>query len=109
MAGFQVSIDGRFSGVHRGWEHALVHEGISPANPALSYPRCASGARRCPPEDCGGLPGYEEFLEAISNPDHPEHESMLEWVGGEYDPGEFDARRVRFDDPAKRWKLAFGR
>jgi len=34
--------------------------------------------------------GYEEFLEAISNPKHPEHEEMLEWVGEDFDPEFFD-------------------
>ncbi len=40
--------------------------------------------------DCGGPRGYESFLEVISDPDHQEHESMLEWVGGTFDPDAFD-------------------
>ena len=44
----------------------------------------------CPPEDCGGPWGYPEFLEAIQNPKHKQHEELLEWVGGEFDPEEFD-------------------
>jgi len=64
--------------------------------------------RACPPEDCGGIWGYEEFLEAINNPDHEEHEEMLEWVGGEFDPEHFDVNEVSFDDPDKRRKFAFG-
>jgi hypothetical protein len=89
------------------WEHALVHEGVESADPSLTYPRCVSGARRCPPEDCGGVHGYAEFLAAISDPEHPEHATMLQWSGGAYDPSTFDPEAVVFDDPRKRWKKAF--
>jgi len=51
---------------------------------------CVKGRRAGPPEDVGGVWGYQEFLEAIGDPDHPEHEEYLEWVGGEFDPEEFD-------------------
>ena len=34
---------------------------------------------------------------------------MVEWSGGEYDPDAFDPRAVVFDDPRKRWKIAFER
>lgn len=91
------------------WEHFLVHEGMEPAEPSLTYPRCVSGARRCPPEDCGGVHGYAEFLQTIANPDHPEHESMLQWAGGTYEPDAFAPAAVVFDEPRKRWKKAFER
>lgn len=51
--------------------------------------------------------GYAEFLETIANLTHPEHEATLRWVGGRYDPDEFDPNAVTFDDPRKRWKKAF--
>lgn len=89
------------------WEHVLVHEGLESAEPSLKYPRCLSGARRCPPEDCGGVHGYVEFLEAVADPKHSEHASMLQWVGGGYDPDVFDPTAVVFEDPRKRWKIAF--
>ncbi len=57
-------------------------------------PRCPGGARACPPEECGGPWGYEEFLRAISDPSHEEHERFLEWVGGHFDPEEFEAAAV---------------
>ena len=79
------------------------------AERSLKYPRCVTGARRCPPEDCGGVHGFEEFLATIANPRHPEHASMMEWSGGKYDPDEFDPHAVVFDDPRKRWKIAFQR
>jgi len=77
------------------------------AEDGVKYPRCVSGARRCPPEDCGGVHGYAEFLETIADPRHPEHESTLRWAGGRYDPDEFDPTAVKFDDPRKRWRKAF--
>ncbi len=89
------------------WEHVVVHEGMEPAEAGLSYPRCASGARRCPPEDCGGVHGFAEFLKTIADPTHPEHESMLQWSGGDYDAEAFTPEAVTFDDPKKRWKKAF--
>ena len=55
---------------------------------------CIAGARACPPEDCGGVPGYYNLLEAISDPKHEEHDSLLEWVGGGYDPEAFDPDAV---------------
>ena len=57
-------------------------------------PPLHGGKRACPPEDCGGAWGYGDFLEAIQNPKHPEHEEMLEWVGGEFDPEAFDIEAV---------------
>jgi hypothetical protein len=76
---------------------------------SLTYPRWVSGARRRPPEDCGGVHGYAEFLRAIANRRHPEDRSMLEWAGGTYDPDAFDPKAVVFDNPRKRWKKAFER
>lgn len=90
------------------WEHSVVLEKILPSEKGFQYPVCLDGERSCPPEDCGGPPGYERFLEAIKNPRHKEHKSMLEWVGGGFDPEDFKRDKVRFDDPVKRWKYAFG-
>jgi len=89
------------------WEHVLVHERMESADESLTYPRCVSGARHCPPEDCGGVQGYAEFLQIIKDRRHPEHRSMLEWAGGAFDPDAFDPEAVVFDNPRKRWKKAF--
>lgn len=91
------------------WEHVVIHEGMEPAEDSLSYPRCIGGARRCPPEDCGGVHGYAEFLRTIAEPDHPEHDATTQWVGGEYDPDAFSPDAVVFDNPRKRWRRAFER
>lgn len=74
-----------------GWEHAIEFEGVVPAEAGKKYPCCIDGKRACPPEDVGGVWGYPEFLEAIRNPKHEEHESYLEWIGGEFDPEAFSA------------------
>ena len=77
-----------------GWLHQLVVEKVLPPESGQQYPMCVKGKRACPPEDVGGVWGYGDFLEAIQNPDHPEHEEYLEWVGGEFDPEEFDLDEV---------------
>jgi hypothetical protein len=73
------------------WEHKLVVEKVIAAVPGATYPACTAGRRACPPEDCGGVWGYADFLAVIDDPSHPEHDSMLEWVGGAFDPNPFDA------------------
>jgi hypothetical protein len=89
------------------WIHLIVFEDYANYEATESLPRCIGGGRRCPPEDCGGPGGYAEFLDAIRDPSHPEHGSMLEWAGGRFDPEEFDIASVRFDDPDERWRRAF--
>ena len=76
------------------WEHEIVVEKKLPSKLRIEYPICLEGQRRCPLEDCGGPWGYEEFLEAISDPDHEEHDSYLEWAGGSFDPEAFDLKRI---------------
>lgn len=92
-----------------GWEHELTLEAILPRRAGQKYPVCVDGARACPPEDCGGVYGYETLLTVIQDPGHEEHESTLEWLGGRFDPDRFDPERVKFDDPARRYRLAFGK
>jgi hypothetical protein len=55
---------------------------------------CIAGARACPPEDCGSVSGYYELLHALANPHHEEHDRMMEWVGGKFDPEAFDVAAV---------------
>lgn len=68
-----------------GWEHEILVEKVLPRKPEVIYPICLQGKRACPPEDCGGPWGYTDFLEAIQNSSHPEHEDLLEWIGGDFD------------------------
>jgi hypothetical protein len=76
------------------WEHTILIEKILPLEAGKHYPICLTGRRACPPEDCGGIWGYAYLLEAIQNPDHPEHEYLLEWVGGGFDPEAFDLDEI---------------
>lgn len=89
------------------WHHVVLYEGAVPTELRAAYPRCVSGARKCPPEDCGGVHGYAEFIGAIKDPKHPEHSALLQWAGGSFNPDEFDPKEVVFDDPQKRWTIAF--
>ena len=79
------------------WEHTLTLEKIEPAKRGKYYPVCLKGKRACPPEDCGGTYGYEDFLKAISDPGHEEHETMLDWIGGEFDSELFALEQINED------------
>jgi len=81
------------------WHHDLLLEAIIMADPTLQYPRCIAGERRTPPEDVGGTPGYEDYLEAIADPEHEEHENMLRWRGP-FDPESFSAEEAN----SRLWK-----
>lgn len=61
------------------WEHRLTITGIRPGNPQNSDPHYIGGERNCPPEDCGGIPGFYEFLEAQADPGHPDHAYPDDW------------------------------
>ena len=81
------------------WMHRLEVLDVSPPERALQYALCLAGERACPPEDCGGIGGYEALLEAISDPEHEEHDSWLEWVVEGLEPEVFELdpvnRRLR--------------
>jgi hypothetical protein len=73
------------------WELRIKVEKTLPAIIFPQVPCCIDGANRRPPEDIGGVPGYEEFLAALADPNHPEHEEMSEWYGDDgFDPTAFD-------------------
>jgi hypothetical protein len=77
------------------WEHLIKVEKTLPAIACPQIPYCIDGANACPPEDVGGAPGYEDFLAAVADPDHEEHEAMLEWCGDDgFDPTAFDYDQV---------------
>lgn len=88
------------------WQHKIQLEKILPREKNVSYPVCIKGKRACPPEDCGGIGGYERLLDIIKDPKHEEHKETLEWAGEEFDPEYFDPKEVNFDDPAARLKMA---
>jgi len=76
------------------WQHVLVIEKTLPPQEGIRYPVCLAGARACPPEDVGGISGYDNFLQALKDPDHPEHQEFLDWIGGTFDPEEFDVDQI---------------
>jgi hypothetical protein len=90
------------------WEHLIQLEKVQIKEKNIDYPRCIDGKSACPPEDCGGVWGYEEFIKAIQDPKHKEHEEMLEWIGGKFDPEHFDVKEVKFVDPDKHRRDALG-
>jgi len=73
------------------WEHIVEIEKTLPAEPGKAYPMCIAGKRACPPEDCGGVWGYEELLDILGNPKHPERAERLDWLGRDFDPEDFSA------------------
>jgi hypothetical protein len=77
-----------------GWEHQIVVEKCLAPEPGRAYPTCLAGERHGPPEDCGGVPGFYNLLEAISDPEHEEHESLMDWLGDSFDPEDFSVDEV---------------
>lgn len=81
------------------WDHDVHVEKILPRGEVDTVPACTAqpaGGRACPPEDCGGTWGYEEFLVAIADPSHERHAELIEWHGGDFDPEASDP--AEFDD-----------
>ncbi len=76
------------------WQHEVTVEAVTWSPLALKYGVCVDGANACPPEDVGGAGGYEQFLEALADPLHEEHDSYLVWVGYKFDPEAFDIGAV---------------
>ena len=71
--------------------------------PVSNTSLCLAGKNACPPDDCGGIPGYYHMLEIIADPKHPDHEHMKEWLGGEWDMARFDLDEA--NDALKRFKV----
>jgi hypothetical protein len=84
------------------WEHAVLVEKIAPPESGVKYPRCLAGARACPPEDVGSTWGYVNFLQALRDPKHEEHEMYVEWIGGQFDSEAFDPNES--DKAVKNYK-----
>jgi hypothetical protein len=86
-----------------GWEHSIVLEKRLPPDRDAVYPICVGGRLACPPEDCGGVPGFYRLAEILADPDHEEYEEMREWVAKDYDPEAFSVEKVnKFLVPKRR-------
>ncbi len=76
------------------WEHLVEVEHVGPPEQGVFYPRCVAAAGACPPEDCGGPHGYLELLEALADPEDPEHAELLQWLEEPLDPGYVDVEGI---------------
>jgi hypothetical protein len=80
------------------WVHDIVVEKVLDPDPLTAYPRCTGGKRAAPPEDCGGIWGYEELVQVLADPAHPQHEERLQWLGladaSQFAPDAFDVEAV---------------
>ncbi|MEO0984072.1 MAG: plasmid pRiA4b ORF-3 family protein [Cyanobacteria bacterium J06639_14] len=97
LADFKFKPDSRFTYLYDfgdGWLHLLTLEAILDADESLIVPYCLEGERACPPEDCGGVWGYEELLEQLGDPEAPDYEELLDWLGGDFDPESFPVATV---------------
>lgn len=77
-----------------GWEHEIILEKINDNDEKTQIPRCIDGKRNCPPDDCGGIWGYEDLLKIISDKKHDEHQEMIDWLGGKFDPEYFNITAI---------------
>ncbi|HEY3842077.1 MAG TPA: plasmid pRiA4b ORF-3 family protein [Acidimicrobiales bacterium] len=73
-----------------GWEHRITVEATLPEPAPMKFAVCLEGQNACPPDDVGGPGGYENFLAALADPGHAEHQDYKRWIGGAFDPAEFD-------------------
>jgi len=87
------------------WRHNVVLEKILPSEDAPKGPVCVGGQRRRPPEDVGGIHGYQDFLDAIFEPTHEEFKHMVQWAGGPFDAEQFDVTAVNKTLAAMRWPV----
>ena len=77
------------------WEHRIIVTDIRTGDPDLSYLRYIDGEGNGPPEDCGGVPGFYEMLEARSDPDHLSHADAIKWLD-DYDPNTIDEEPIKY-------------
>ena len=86
------------------WLHEVRVEKILPPDPKQkAYAVCLDGANKCPPEDCGGAPGYLDILEVLGDPTHPDHRDTMEWLGDTFDPQEFNAKTLNTSLKKLKW------
>jgi Plasmid pRiA4b ORF-3-like protein len=76
------------------WVHSLKVTSVSALPEVTFTPICLDGAQACPPEDVGGVGGYENMLEILADPKHSEFDSMMQWVGDGFDSQAFNLARV---------------
>lgn len=97
-----------------GWRHEIAFEGKAAREAGIAYPVCLNGARACPPEDCGGVSGYERLLEVLKTPRTREYDDICRWLRDQhaknywpFKPEKFRSEAVQFMCPAERFRMAF--
>ena len=92
------------------WNHYIEWEGcFEKENTAKKYPLCLDGKNAAPPEDCGGVPGYERIIESIESSEYQEHIELFQWLGGNFESYNFKKENIRFSNPARRLQKALDR
>ncbi len=90
------------------WDHTILFEREIDGDSKEDYPKCIVGENACPPEDCGGVWGYEDLKKILKKPKHPEYEDRLDWLmmdeDDKFDPTHFDINEVCFEDPKEKLK-----
>lgn len=87
------------------WDHSVRLEKILPVEKGIKYPRCLAGKMACPPEDVGGVGGYEDFLASMRDEKDSRHAELVEWIGDDtFDAEEFSVAGAEFADPKEEWK-----
>ena len=76
------------------WYHDVRIGKLRNRKAGMEYPAYIDGTGRCPPEDVGGVYGFMGFLEKIRDPEAEDHERMLEWYGGPFDPDDIDEEGI---------------
>lgn len=79
------------------WQHNVLVEDVLSYDEIFNYPICIGGENACPPEDCGGISGFEELKQKVKDPENEEHHEIMRWLGGYYSAFSFDANRVNRD------------
>lgn len=89
------------------WEHTVLIEKISKSDIESLIPVCLDGARNCPPDDCGSIPGYEDMVEAMKKPKSKEAKELIEWLGEPYNSEKFNLEEINsiFQPKKKKQKI----
>ena len=72
------------------WCHIVELEQLVTLDVTPRFAACVGGARARPPEDVGGVSGYEGFLRIMADPADPEYSDTKRWCGNHFDPSWFD-------------------
>lgn len=90
------------------WTHVIELVERIADDPDAPRALLLGGERRGPLDDAGGIHGYEEKVDILADPQHPEHDFIVDWinwVSGPWTP--FDADLVEVDHINQEFSLRF--